>query len=124
MSANRIADHVASGPDWRSLGKVFDADNALCAQATVNAGYAVIAVMKGTKHGHVAVIIPGQSIDSATWKMPVPDSASFMLGKPETSYVGGPLSRAFGPDNAAKATFYYRAPVVPLVPPPSKTGKS
>jgi hypothetical protein len=108
LSANQIADFVASSDHWVALGAVFDEDNNICAQATANQGYPVIAVMKGTVHGHVAMVLPGELARSGTWGFLAANSASFLFEHPDKVYVSGPLSKAFGPDNAKNATFYYR----------------
>jgi hypothetical protein len=108
MSANQIADTVAGGGVWKPIGPLLDDDNALCAQAASNAALPVIAVMKATGHGHVALVIPGEPQQSPSWEKLAPNSASFLLGKPDKAYVNGPLSKAFRPEDAAKATFYYR----------------
>lgn len=108
MSANQIADAVAGGGLWKPIGPLLDDDNALCAQAASNAALPVIAVMKATGHGHIALVIPGEPQHSASWGKLAPNSASFLLGKPDKAYVNGPLSKAFRQGDAAKATYYYR----------------
>jgi hypothetical protein len=96
LSANEIDAYVVTHPDvWASLG---DASNqsVLDAAATDAAnGRAVIAVKPGEVHGHVAIILPGSQADSPSWHLKVPNSASFFLNKPQQSYVGDKLSKAF-----------------------------
>jgi hypothetical protein len=109
MSANQIADKVASGGNWRKIGPLLDDDNALCAQAAANAAYPVVAVMKGTKHGHIALVIPGEPKKAQSWDGTLaPNSASFFHKKPQDVYINGPMNKAFGKANAATATYYYR----------------
>jgi hypothetical protein len=113
LSANAIADYVAHNEKWVSLGGVFNEDNNLCAQVVANSVYPVIAVMKAAGHGHIAVVIPGEPQKSTTWKFLAANSASFFYESPGSAYVGGPLSKAFGPTHAQKALFYYRKPEFP-----------
>jgi hypothetical protein len=109
MSANEIADTVAAGGAWKLIGALLDDQNALCAQAASNAAYPVIAVMRGNTHGHIALVIPGEPKQAPTWgNRLAANSASFFLGKPSQVYINGPLSKAFGSDNAARAKYYYR----------------
>jgi hypothetical protein len=108
LDANHIVDYVRGSDNWVSVGPVFDADNNLCAQALANKAYPVIAVMQAADHGHIALVLPGEVTQSTTWGFPAAFSASFMLGHPESAYVGGPLSKAFGVDNAKQAEFFYR----------------
>ncbi|EKI3096600.1 hypothetical protein PC510_003881 [Escherichia coli] len=113
LTANQIWDKVNSGnSNWKKLGIVLDEDNNLCAQSLANDGWPVIAVMKeegGT--GHVSLVIPGQPTESSTWGMLSANSANFRLNQPEASYVGSPLSKAFGKENAKRAVFFYRSPI-------------
>lgn len=113
MSANEIADFVAKSDKWASLGTVFNEDNNLCAQAVANDATPVIAVMKGQPHGHVALVIPGPPKNSPTWQFLVVNSASFFYGAPNSGYVSQPISKAFRPENAKNAAFYYRKPSLP-----------
>ncbi|WP_133303184.1 hypothetical protein [Cupriavidus lacunae] len=111
QSANQMWDTVnASGSKWQKLGSVFDEQNNLCAQSMANAGWPVIALLKATGHGHVALVIPGEPQTSGTWGMLVANSASFFLDKPASAYLNKPLSSAFGPVNAKSASFFYRNP--------------
>lgn len=108
MSASQIFDYVSSSPNWGKIGTLFDIDSNLCAQAAANQAYPVIAVMKASPHGHIALIIPGTVSNSGTWGMNVANSASFFIGQPDKSYISGPISKAFQPDNAKKAIVFYR----------------
>lgn len=111
QTANQMWDTVnASGSKWRRLGSVFDEQNNLCAQSMANAGWPVIALLKATDHGHVALVIPGEPKQSDSWKMLATNSASFFLGKPASVYLNKPLSNAFSAASAQSASFYYRNP--------------
>jgi hypothetical protein len=108
LSANGIWDFVTASSRWVLVGGVFDQDNNLCAQALANRAYPVIAVMKASGHGHIALVIPGAAEKSPKWNMIAAYSASFLYEHPESAYVGGLLSKAFGPENAKNAKFFYR----------------
>jgi hypothetical protein len=108
LSANAIWDYVSASGNWVSLGEVYNEDNNLCAQAMANQAVPVIAVMKASGHGHIALVIPGDPGKSGTWNMLVAYSASFLYNHPEKAYVGGLLSKAYQPDDAKKAVFFYR----------------
>ncbi|HCR0386880.1 hypothetical protein [Enterobacter kobei] len=111
LTANQIWEKVNS-PDtvWHNLGSVLNEDNNLCAQSLANAGWAVLAVMKGSDngHGHIALIIPGEPQQALSWGMLVANSASFFLDKPYKAYISKPLSFAFSAANANQASFFYR----------------
>lgn len=121
MSANGIADFVERDSQWVKLGVLLSAENNACAQALANSRYPVIAAKRGANHGHVAIIIPGSLRNSSSWGMPVASSASFLLDQPLDSYVEGPLSKAFGFQNASSANFYYRKPDLPIARPSAPT---
>lgn len=111
LSANQIADKViANGSRWTVIGAILDENNNLCAQSLANSGFPVIAVKKGSPHGHVALVIPGEPMKSASWNMLVSNSASFLIGKPETAYVSKPLSNAFSKNSTPGAKFFWRKP--------------
>ena len=102
LSANLIAAYVTVSKNWVSLGTA-DSQAALTeAAAAANAGRAAIAVKPGDAHGHVALILPGPLQESPNWKLNVPNSACFFLGKPNQSYVGDKLSRAFSSPTGVK----------------------
>lgn len=111
MSANEIEREVSIHPKWRRIGNVANEESSLCAQATANSGFPVIAAMSGTTHGHVVLIIPGEGAASPSWgNKYAPMSAGFFLNRPGDSYVAKPLSRAFNFSDAAKANYFYRTP--------------
>jgi hypothetical protein len=108
LSANQIYENVSTSAKWDEIGSVYDEENNYCAQTLANKAYPVVAVMKGVDHGHIALVIPGSSTRSSGWNMYVANSASFFIGRPDMVYVGGPLSKVFGPANAQQALFFYR----------------
>jgi hypothetical protein len=111
QSANQMWDTAnASGSKWVKLGGVFNEQNNLCAQSMANTGWPVIALLKASGHGHVALIIPGEPQKSGTWSMLAANSASFFLDDPDSAYLNKPLSNAFGNANAQNASFFYRKP--------------
>lgn len=111
QAANEMWSTVsASGSKWSKLGGVFDEQNNLCAQSMANAGWPVIALLKGTGHGHVALVIPGEPKKSDTWGMLVANSASFFLDKPASAYLNKPLSNAFNTTSSQTSAFFYRNP--------------
>lgn len=109
LSANAIADKVAA-PDsnWTLLGTANVQDALDQAQGYANLKKPVIAAYKSSGHGHVCLILPGTMQLSSTWKTLVPNSASFSLDDPSHAYVGGLLSRAFGPDKRPQVKLYGR----------------
>jgi hypothetical protein len=110
MRANEIADYVAARQDlWVPLGKGNEQSALDQAQEYANRGKAIIAVWKNPTAGapgHVALILPGEQTASASWGLRVPNSASFSLDRPNDSFVGGPLSRAFGSNKKAQVKLY------------------
>jgi hypothetical protein len=102
LSANLIEAYVLFSKDWVLLGMA-DSQKALDeASSSANKGYAVIAVRPGEDHGHVAIVLPGPLSNSPSWKLNVPNSASFFLGKATQSYVGDKLSKAFATPTGVK----------------------
>jgi hypothetical protein len=110
MRANEIADFVAARHDlWVALGSGDDQTALDEAQGYANRGKAIIAVWKNPAAGaagHVALILPGEQANSASWSLRVPNSASFSLDRPADSYVGGPLSKAFSNQKKAQVKIY------------------
>ncbi len=109
LSANQISDFVAKSAAWHSLGGVLDAGNNLCAQTLANHAHPVVAVLKKSVHGHVALILPGTVAMSTSWGMAAANSASFLFEKPAKSYIDGPLSKSLQKEDAQNASFFYRA---------------
>ena len=111
QTANQMWDTVTgSGSRWKRLGSIFDEQNNLCAQSMANAGWPVVALLKASGHGHVALVIPGEPQKSGSWGMLAANSASFFLDKPASAYLNKPLSSAFDPDSAKQAAFFFRNP--------------
>lgn len=111
QTANQMWETVsASGSRWRKLGSIFDEQNNLCAQSMANAGWPVVALLKASGHGHVALVIPGEPQMSGSWGMLAANSASFFLNKPASAYLNKPLSSAFDAGSARQASFFYRSP--------------
>jgi hypothetical protein len=103
LSANEIDAYVVTHPEtWASLGEASKQSVLDAASADAANGRAIIAVKPGEVHGHVAIILPGSQTDSANWHLKVPNSASFFLGKPQQSYVGDKLSKAFSSPDGVK----------------------
>jgi hypothetical protein len=95
LSANLIDTYLSVSNDWVVLGTADQQQALNDAAGAANAGHAVVAVIPGVNHGHVALVIPGDLTYSPSWKLNVPNSASFFLGNPAQSYVGDKLSKAF-----------------------------
>ena len=107
LDANAIAAYLATNPkNWTPIGTASDQKNLDEAQFQANHGHAVVAVYSSPNHGHVCLVLPGSVQDSSTWQLRVPNSASFRLDKPADSYVGGPLSKAFGNDKRDEVKLY------------------
>lgn len=109
LGANQIADKVAIDPNWTLLGTADNQETLNEAQGYANLKKAIIAVYKAPGHGHVCLILPGKQQSSVSWDgAQVPNSASFPLDAPKDAYVGGPLSKAFGPDKRSQVKLYGR----------------
>lgn len=108
LSANQIAAYVANSERWTKLGTADDQAVLTEAQGHANLRRAIIAVYSSSPHGHVALVLPGKAVPSASWGLDVPNSASFFLNDPARSFVGKPLSNAFGADKKGSVTIYGR----------------
>jgi hypothetical protein len=95
MTPTQIAKKVASDSGWEHLGSASDQAALKNAQSTAECGKAVVAVMDSETGGHVALILPGPLAHSGTWKLDVPNSASFFTHNPGKSFAGKPLSYSF-----------------------------
>jgi hypothetical protein len=82
-----------NGGMWEPLGLATDQDVLNLAQDNANNVKATIA-FDPLKSDHVAVILPGKMQQSGSWKLNVPNSASFFVHKPE-SYIDKGLSYSF-----------------------------
>lgn len=113
LSANAIAKALVTDGDWESLGTAEKEANRVAAQNAANSKRAVIAVWNNTRikspdglyHGHVALIIPGKAIETG-WGKNVPNTASFVMGVPDKSFIGKPMSQAFRKDSQSEVAFY------------------
>lgn len=107
LSANEIAARAFN--TWHWIGPAAFQKNLDRAQASANNGQAVIAVRAvHGGHGHVCLILPGKLSHSGKWGLDVPNSASFRLDDVWGCYIGGLLSKAFGPDKKATVFLYCR----------------
>jgi hypothetical protein len=109
LTANAIADALPTSTHWRRLGVASNQSTARSAQDHANSNGAVLAIWKNPKkaaddpkrhgHGHVALIVPSDSLfPSPKWGICVPSAASFVMNDLQSSFIGGPLSKAFGAD--------------------------
>lgn len=122
LSANAIADYLGSHSTWERIGSVRDEGSNLCAQALANAAYPVVASLKQSGHGHIALVLPGDPTISPSWgNIWVANSASFFYNNPYEAYVGEAISKAFRSELAAQASFYYRRPTLPVPESPVST---
>jgi len=108
MSANEIGLFVRQSNDWTGLGAGDSQYSLTQAEGYSNLKKAVIAVYSAEPNGHVALILPGSLTYSDKWNLKVPNSASFFLDEPNKSYIGKPLSSAFGPDKKAAVKIFGR----------------
>jgi hypothetical protein len=95
MTPSEITKKVAGDSNWEHLGNAADQSALKNAQARANCGKAVIAVLASETGGHVAVILPGSLAHSGTWKLDVPNSASFFTHNPGKSFAGKSLAYSF-----------------------------
>lgn len=111
LTANAMVDAMeATGSSWVALpNSILESQSANCSQSLANSMYVVVAAMRGSPHGHVAIVLPGTVKPSGNWGGVAPNSAAFRLDQPTGSgtFVGQPLSFAFGKSNAEKAKYYY-----------------
>ena len=104
MSAEQIFNYVRSEQQWKLLGSADQQAALEIAQSKANLGYPVIAV----ENSHIAIIVPGQMSRSSSWKLNVPNSASFMLDDVSRSYSSKPLSFAWKSTDKYKIQLYWR----------------
>ncbi|HVT18313.1 MAG TPA: hypothetical protein VHQ90_19320 [Thermoanaerobaculia bacterium] len=102
LSANAIATYVATSNTWVKIGEASDQSTLTQAQAYANQGRAVLAVHPADPHGHVALVLPGALTPSSKWKLKVPNSACFFIGRPKEAYIGKGLGFAFSLPNGVK----------------------
>jgi hypothetical protein len=106
--ANDIANYVETSSKWHRLGSGGNQGALDDAQRLANEGYAVIAVRADLGQGHVALVIPGETQQSS-WGLRVPNSASMRIGRPDQTYIGGMLSKAFRDQIKNEVLIYYRS---------------
>jgi hypothetical protein len=105
MTANTIMDQVQANPAWSRLGKAND--QMVLNNAASGAGdHLIIAVMSDQPHGHVSLVLPGNTLFSSNWKLNVPNSASAFLGNVSKAYVFCRLSWAFS--DPSKVELWWR----------------
>lgn len=95
LTPGEITKKVAGDPNWSHLGSASDQSTLKSAQDGANCGKAVVAVLASETGGHVAIILPGSLSHSGSWKLDVPNSASFFTHNPGKSFSGKPLSYSF-----------------------------
>ena len=109
MLISEIYSFVEKSDRWTLLGKAYEKNTLTQAQNLANNKKAVVAVfLDETGIGHVSYILPGDMKMSGSWGFDVPNSASFFTGEPENSYVGKPLSYAFGRNHIKGVKLYAR----------------
>jgi hypothetical protein len=95
MTPAEIGKKVAGDSSWEHIGSGSDQNALNTAQSSANCGKAVIAILSSDTGGHVALILPGPISPSGSWKLDVPNSASFFTHNPRKSFSGKPLSYSF-----------------------------
>ncbi len=95
MAPAEIGKKVAADANWEHVGSASDQNALKTAQASANCGRAAVAVLSSETGGHVAIILPGKLSHSGSWKLDVPNSASFFAHNPQKSFAGKPLSYSF-----------------------------
>lgn len=102
MVANEIFNGLVmpGNAGWTLIGEATDQASLDKAQQLANDGKQVVAARSETrKAGHVALVLPGQQETAAgapkDWNgLNAPNSAAFLLDRPDKAYVGCPLSFA------------------------------
>lgn len=109
LLANEIYDFLEGSDKWTLLGNGSEQSALNNAQGYANLKKAVVAVYKAkVGHGHIALVLPGNLVDSGKWAVKVPNSASFFLNKPAKSYINQKLSMAFSKDIKGEVKLYGR----------------
>ncbi len=109
MLISEIHDFVDKSDRWTMIGMAYEQAALDKAQKLANSKKAVVAVfLDETGIGHVSYILPGDLKMSGSWGFKVPNSVSFFTGEPENSYVGKPLSYAFGRKHIKDVKLYAR----------------
>jgi hypothetical protein len=110
LYVNEIADLLVKSEKWTLLGKAYDQKALTESQNLANAKKAAVAVYKNEEGVgmHVALILPGEIINSGAWGYKVPNSSSFFTGDPEKSFVKKGLSYAFTKSQIVAVDLYGR----------------
>jgi len=109
LTTSEIKSYLDENGNWEKLGPAYDAKALEKAQSYANNKKATVAVyLNDNGKGHVALIIPGDLSPSGSWRLNVPNSASFFIGDPSKSYVGKGLSYAFARDLLKDVVVYGR----------------
>lgn len=87
LLANDQIDLMVGSDKWLKV------DDAIKAQGYANAGALVIAGVKRSGHGHVAVLRPGKEEHSGLWRGKAPKGMS--VGSYKATFIGKKLSWAF-----------------------------
>ncbi len=96
MRVIEISDYLHSSNQWILLGRGYEQKALNEAQQYANAKKAVVAIyVDEAGIGNVSLILPGTLRPSGSWKLQVPNSASFFLSDPEKSYMDKGLSYSF-----------------------------
>ena len=97
LGVQEISKKLDEGKNWKLVGPAYKQEILEQGQEMANRGKPVLAVYKN-KEGqvlHMAVVIPGELVYSASWAMKVPGVASFFAHQPEKSFIDHGLSYAF-----------------------------
>jgi len=95
-TAHDLIKGIKSDSGWSDLGAGNDQAVLDKGQQAANCKQAVIAVWVGADgSGHAVLLLPGNEVSSSTWKLKVPNAASFFVNNPKKSYAGKPMSYAF-----------------------------
>ena len=113
MLANEIFAYLATQPnDWQLIGSASKQEALDKASFYANQGAAVVAVSRGKKHGHVAVVMPSLTIETSSskgWRgLYLPKVTSFFIGRPEKSFYYKKISFAWSSPNGVY--FYVKIP--------------
>ena len=109
MMVSEIHDFLESSSKWKLLGKGYNQSVLDQAQQLANKKMAVVAVyLNEDRVGQIAYILPGEMVNSGSWKLRVPNSSAFISNEPEKSYMGKGLSYSFPRRLIANVQIYSR----------------
>ncbi len=96
MLVSEIVDYLKDNKQWKLLGHGYEQEVLKEAQSFANSNKAVVAVYLNEENiGLLSLILPGEMKTSGTWSCKVPNSAAFIIGSPEKSYIEKGLSYSF-----------------------------